>query len=804
MILLFASLSLPNVHLWGASIGAGKAEGQSVTGSCSLCLQTFGNIWCTAATGQAIETSGTCITGFGCTGAERPIRSNDDNQCIGGSSGGGFLEGSEGSACVVNVQCQLGLTCENGICSRTSSGGGTPASGTTAGQACSTIGNLKCDGNELFECKINLLSNVGNTWQSPRTESNCAATCQSEAARTRKTCEGTTTAGSTTPPTATPASICHSCFTAGKNQFFCDTSSVGFLNYFYNPAALNSGRCYDNTQPNIDICVQARGTPKTTEAECPPPPTCKQLCELRSTGGGYYGNQQYGQQYTPLSTIPIGQCTQNPGGVLGGIGSISIGTGSQQVVRPQPIGRGTQYGCSADEFCSCYTINPLAAGSAFGLTGGYAGGSATIPGTTQLPNWNDPAALQNYPSAQPNQLDCDAPSDASVTADIKPKIAQAGETVTVSGEVGKIASTCVGYQRTCRAIRQQAYKVSYGFFKDTYSIQQCPSELPQVIHKECLGQEGKDSCSDWKLTKIIIIAAIAGIATFCGFAAGTCAAIAGKLGITKASAAGASQISAASQAAAVPGATASSVAHAAGYTLGSLVDAAAKAGLATINVATPASTLATITAITPTTINWAAALPLLTTAPALISQYQRQFGSLFGSQYTNTQKQQKPSFSVCAKEYKTDIGYSPACGQGGNVIGFKEGRYSCNPGSCQAFEGKDIEITVYDATGAVAANTTTRTDATGKYSYTFAAPAGEGEYSAVVVVPGLNRNPATGVLKGGNSRNAASGSDAGSQQAVRPLDSTACTAGVFSSYDECISSNDARYCSQCSGIQPLS
>ena len=97
--------------------------------------------------------------------------------------------------------------------------------------------------------------------------------------------------------------------------------------------------------------------------------------------------------------------------------------------------------------------------------------------------------------------------------------------------------------------------------------------------------------------------------------------------------------------------------------------------------------------------------------------------------------------SVCGKKYETAVGPSPVCD--GAVVGEQPKSYKCTAGSCEGFPNKDVQITVYDSKGEVAAQTTTKTDAAGHFDYTFTAPQVEGEYTVSAVVPGLRASTTT-------------------------------------------------------------
>jgi hypothetical protein len=390
----------------------------------------------------------------------------------------------------------------------------------------------------------------------------------------------------------------------------------------------------------------------------------------------------------------VGMCSEvSPtsfGVGIGGLGTTTSRTGTNNYNALQQArqlnGQGATAGCTnAYERCWCMNVGA----SSLALAGSIGTNtlSATIPGTTSLPNWKDPDAKTDVPAYQLNTPDCNAPTDASIAAEVKPKLAQTGQTVTVSGDVGKLTSNCLGYERKCRVSKQQAYKVEKGFWKDTYTIQSCPNDYPKVMHKECRGEEGKSECNDWRVARIAVIGAIVGAMIACTiFSMGTAgpACVKGIAAALKATMAG----------------------HAA-------------AGAAKITVPSVIKGIAVVGG-----------------AISTIEQTMKRFG-VNTATGQSTAANQKPSFSVCSQEYKTQVGASPQCTKGGVVLDWTEADYSCGSRSCEAFPDRDVHIKIYNSKGEVAYETSTKTDADGHFDYSFTATAIEGEYTVLVTVPGL-------------------------------------------------------------------
>jgi len=101
----------------------------------------------------------------------------------------------------------------------------------------------------------------------------------------------------------------------------------------------------------------------------------------------------------------------------------------------------------------------------------------------------------------------------------------------------------------------------------------------------------------------------------------------------------------------------------------------------------------------------------------------------------------KDCWSVCGKDYETDAGPAPICNKGSGLadvpISYKNATYDCTEGYCGKFENREIKIEVRDESGAFVMSDTTIADGMGQFSYTLTAPVGDGEYTAIVSIPGI-------------------------------------------------------------------
>ncbi len=286
-----------------------------------------------------------------------------------------------------------------------------------------------------------------------------------------------------TSGTVAAPQTCEQCLQDPKN-FFCATVST---NIFSQPNSLGTCKVNGNNDPTaLNICVPPNSVriDQARANECPKIPPCPQQC-VNYALSGYYGN-------VPLGTVPVGTCsTISPAasGIGGTIGGINTGV----TVKPLTYGKGPIVGCDKlDDFCWCTIVNPTTSGG-LGIFGTTNFGLSSIPGTREVPKWpGDPDEIKNPKVAETNQLVCDAPSDATIIAKVRPQLAQAGEQITVSGDVGRISETCTGYERTCRKITQVGCQIKDRVLWQTLSCNDCPagSEWPGGKSYSCIG-EGK-------------------------------------------------------------------------------------------------------------------------------------------------------------------------------------------------------------------------------------------------------------------------------------------------------------------------
>jgi hypothetical protein len=128
----------------------------------------------------------------------------------------------------------------------------------------------------------------------------------------------------------------------------------------------------------------------------------------------------------------------------------------------------------------------------------------------------------------------------------------------------------------------------------------------------------------------------------------------------------------------------------------------------------------------------------LATATAAVAGFTAVAGSIF-----NRQPTAQDCHSVCTRDYWTDGFYGGQQGQcaarptcSGEVIATKECEYACDEGICGIYAQSQLSIEVKNMNGDIVAAYTTRTDAKGKFSYTFTAPEAEGRYAVVIKAAG--------------------------------------------------------------------
>lgn len=268
---------------------------------------------------------------------------------------------------------------------------------------------------------------------------------------------------------------------------------------------------------------------------------CSQAC---TTGYGYgssYGYGGYGG-YTPYystqqaTSFPIGECTNDPNGFIlsWSIAQGATATGGQYVQRPHTLpGQPGSYQCQSDEYCVCTYVNFNA------FTANTNRPTTPIAPGTKV--WDDPADISSRaPKAEPNDHICDATaSNATIKATLNLgtgtssntnlKLIQAGDTVTITGSVVKLANQCKGYNYTCRQEKVVGCKIqsdgwtwlSLGVSKSRDFLD-CPKGLPEHVYEDGDGRSNnKRLLAAWIATAVTL-----------GAAGPAAAAAAAKVGVT--------------------------------------------------------------------------------------------------------------------------------------------------------------------------------------------------------------------------------------------------------------------------------
>lgn len=113
--------------------------------------------------------------------------------------------------------------------------------------------------------------------------------------------------------------------------------------------------------------------------------------------------------------------------------------------------------------------------------------------------WENPKALEDVPLKRKTDFVCDLDDleDVTIRAQLTPELAEIGETVTVSGDIGSKSATCNGYEYTCQRNRILPCKVEKNKFgiwdyEIEWNYQKCPADLDEILH-----QEGQKSETLW-------------------------------------------------------------------------------------------------------------------------------------------------------------------------------------------------------------------------------------------------------------------------------------------------------------------
>lgn len=272
------------------------------------------------------------------------------------------------------------------------------------------------------------------------------------------------------------------------------------------------GRCgsYFGSDPNRDfenVCIGNTCRCSTGSNQRSRNVACNEACLTDSSTRIFsttYGTSQ-------RLVIPYGDCTNDPQGYIlsWAIATQSSASAGSYVQRPVPIGDRGDYRCAPDEQCVCTFVD-------FSAFTSRPSPVTSIPGTIE---WNAPDALDPAPK-QPNQRLCTTGTNATITASFggaqtvgagaasATRLIQAGDTVTIAGNVGKLSDQCDGYNFTCRQqLRLDCeIKTGCGGFCQNLDYKECPADFPTQVHAE-----GKGRKWNWGL---IIGAALAATGIF--------------------------------------------------------------------------------------------------------------------------------------------------------------------------------------------------------------------------------------------------------------------------------------------------
>ncbi len=305
----------------------------------------------------------------------------------------------------------------------------------------------------------------------------------------------------TTPVTQTPTAECPS----GSYCFLPDTATGGCSSrYTQVPGDCGQGTICCQPNPGFkptcnspNVCSrfscptgsqQADGTCDDPDYVCCRPPStssdaCNQACQGRTLGTG-----------TTASFSTGGLCART--------GALPTTTGITYSPLPNP----TPGICVAGTTCYCAYVNLQSFFQGTQTTGRLEGGVNTVslPGTGKLVD--DPAEIKNPPRYAANQLDCNAPTNATIIANTSLSTVPVGTLVTVNGEIGKLTNACKGVSYSCRLQYQQGCRVQSGFFSTCVVYNACNSG--DVV----VSQSGSQCTINWLsiLGLLLIVAGIFG------------------------------------------------------------------------------------------------------------------------------------------------------------------------------------------------------------------------------------------------------------------------------------------------------
>ena len=459
---------------------------------------------------------------------------------------------------------------------------------------------------------------------------------------------------------------------------------------------------------------------------------CNQACSTDSRVSAYSSPYAAGQS----AQIPLGQCT---GDVQSFILAWTATTGTttsagQYAQRPFALSQiPGQYQCDPDQYCMCTFLN---------LNSFTASNPSPVSSTPGSIRWDAPDAITNIPPKQPNQRDCSVAANATITASFggnqtsgagaasSARLIQAGDSVTITGHVGKFSDQCEGYNYTCRTEQVLQCESHNRVLWNSFGYKDCPAGTTQV-HAEGEGRKAN--------VELIVGIAMVAASFFTGGA--TLAAFLSQVGwstvidgVVRSTQCGSgpdqgnallyyqllqqaqnSQNTNNPSGGAKPSidVTGKDVLPSTPLPVQSLPLPAAPSGISTVSSAGSGAGTAASFNFNPYALGASYALSRIPICP--------------------TEEDLRDCFSVCGRTYKTNASAAPVCN--GPVIGFEDANYRCPSGLCGGFENKQVKILIKGPDGATAIDDTTTTDSNGDYSYTFVAPGADGEFTAIVSVP---------------------------------------------------------------------
>ncbi|MEM7819385.1 MAG: hypothetical protein QXD48_00985 [Candidatus Aenigmatarchaeota archaeon] len=482
-------------------------------------------------------------------------------------------------------------------------------------------------------------------------------------------------------PRETKVSKCEECHS--KGLYYCAPDPLSGLSTLY-----QRGQCGTESD-----CPNPFHIAYGSDEQCPPIPSCEELCTAY-----YYGNVWSGRTYqTTQLSIPTGKCSkENPMFIYGGI--YTRQSTQEYIETPQPIGVYPDVDCEPGERCWCTRINIASFQQTKTNTANLNYQSATIPGTTFTVHWKPPNELKNPPKGKPNDY-TGKPSNGTINARISQNLVMAGNSITITGSVTKLCNECNGYQYKCLKFQELTCDIKDSRYKIKWSYKQCPADLPERV-----AAEGEGTAIKWS-----------NIIGDLGLAVSVLLPIFGpSLGIGIETVKEALQWS---QYIFITSETAREILASTGHVVASgwpVTDYAEN------KEQQNKQNSDNIQDKKLSTLEYERLLYMIRSAAA---SYQT------GSPY------QRTCYSVCGKYYDSEKGYAPLCHEGGVPIESHNITYECSQGSCGPWKNKKVKIEIRASNGNVIKEDYTTTDSKGQFSYSFAAPQMDGELTAIVTVP---------------------------------------------------------------------